>query len=610
MPSIVVQIANRVLKIFPQSFKQMIWQGHSDGQVIDHHTIATNELCEDIHKDLNPETNMLHTQLGLFRAWTILTQHFTKRRDDDNRQPSFTPRENMILTETPDFEDWRFKPWITRRVGQEVSPEISSFMKQHSSQPLVIDVYAEEMMDRFMSSKMSVTKPWSEIMERFLELYFQPAFEADEYYILSNTGCYRQRTLENTRSTGGMQGTKIAKAVMRSAEAREVLDMAPLLWLLKESFGVTPSNWEDILKDSNSVDNHGIMAVNAALWLKEIEETGKSRSLPGLDEIASLLFLSAMASGSRSGAAATNFFSKGLPCDGKVLKDPWLPVVYQWSTKEFHVFGLNPQCSKDRAVLRKAVKLAGTPWGFSAQAKTISYSLCGLDRTKDEEKLEDWEKLLGVSERISHPEAFLPHINEDWSVDETLKWYKQRATKLVSALNLKLPWMRDWNQECGNLVECANKQGIPLPVFTTPDGHETHVKNWRVIRHRPRHLELKIDGKTVETYTARYEYNSKPNITTAGAHTDEGYIARQTCRYSWDANPQYQVHQVFDALYTHPDNLRNIMRFTTKSIKDLMRYRESVGWPIDNFALELGLPPRMREFSSTQVSDEACFVSA
>ena len=599
----VTELANRCLEQYLPSFMQMIALNNNAGQIVDQHSIAAfDRFASDLDAEIDPERAMVDIQLSLLRAYVLLT-----RREDIK---DLVPRENMILTSAPDLSHWMYKPYITRRIDQEVSPEVCRFLQKSSSQPMMMDVYCEETLELFLKSDLAKTEPWVDLMPRFVEQFADPAFKAGIYYLLHNLLCYRARSMVNAKSTGHLQGTALAKAISRSGEAHEVIDMDPMINLTRKSCGVDHKNWKDILTPSNPFDVYSIEAVHTAMHYKEIDETGKSRALIGVDEVASLATLAALDCGSRQAAKDTNLFSTfGVPWKG-TPKDIWRPVVHQYSLMDVEARGLDPNKADTFKAMRKFVKSGGTPWGFGAQAKTISYGLCGLDRAVDEERLGVPDKIELVHEKLSHPEIFLDKIGEDWDMEETLKYYGTRAKHLVRALGTQLKWLSDWNSESSYLVKEANRQGVELPVVTTPDGHEAHVKKWRVNRKKPRKLFLTVNGVKVEQSVPRYEVNDCPNYTTVRAHTGEGYIARETCNTSWNTNPQYDVHQVFDAFYTHPNNLDTVSRAVGRSAKKYLAYQEATGFPLDALKLALGEEVQPREFSSADISDDVCIVDA
>ena len=608
---IIPRLAASVSHQFEALMGKMLYEDRTAGEFIDRLRIpAYNILAGQISKECQSFNNDPDKIMRLVEKICLRAFCDWKAPADVSGFKTRTtiprPAGSIDLSKHP------YTPTISRR-DIAVPSNVVEVWQHQSNTVFGINPYIEKGMELFLKSEVSKQDKWTDgSLDRFLDMFYEPASILGEFSIPKDFGCWRARSQQNNAGgNGGMQGGDLSKMCTWSNHSREIKGKAvkPFLYVLAKGYGATLKNYEEILSDADPHATYGTRRVHGALILKEWKETGRSSALVGLDMITSLLMLISIITGNRKLAKKVGLFLKQRPWDQGFNVDPWGPVQRSVARHDSVIKGSG--ISWDDPRVRTHVKGGGTPWGFNAGADTMAWSMLGLNSNRDSDNLKVGKNMDGILGRLEWPEILAGQQVPTMSVFGQLRVMRRHAKVLSKALERKLPEVKEFNDLRNKLMHNAAEYGTP--TIAAPDGWVTTLEPWSRNRFKGHVVKIafKYEGwdglDEEEVWVDDLTYNPMPNMQTAEAHTLEAWCMREFVRRFCMAI-KAPADDVFDAAYFHGCYIELAMRIWTEILRDACRWFEENGSAAANYAAMVGdMSIPAREFTAEDI-DPMCSV--
>ena len=272
------------------------------------------------------------------------------------------------------------------------------------------------------------------------------------------------RAMCTTKDRFNLQGNKLARALFRLAIPVEIEDEAwPSLYYSLGKRGVTEDNYLSIIEQGISCKGD-IETFAAAQDLLEMKETGKSSALWGLDQVASLMRLIAAYFGDVRAYRDVGMDRIGLPWEGTPMVDVWHLICKDILLRDEDVSQYYDMDAATMKMARTIAKLIGTRHGFGAGPQTAAYGLLGLDRERDESRIDTYEGLDQILDKIEWPELYRHLADDDWTPDEHMALAKSKAELVIESIDSHYSWLSEDMGFIKNLmrnrIHCPRSLGL------------------------------------------------------------------------------------------------------------------------------------------------------
>jgi len=520
-----------------------------------------------------------------------------------------------VFPDPPDLSSEQFVPRITRRLQKKV---ITSEMKKASQVMSNVafgwNNYSQALLDRFKSSPLAQEDKWVDWLNHAAhELATVKNWK--QFFIAWYKWEWRMRAMAVTKDRLNPQGNVLSRSLFRLAEPVEVDDESwpSLLYSLKKR-GVTKDNYRDILKEMQISSKGDVETYAAALDLLEMEETGKSSALWGMDQRASLMRLIVIYLGILEGYRDVGLHLEGTPFDGVVLPDVWQQVIIDTILRDPDLKHLDIHNPDDLKAIRPPVKTVGTMHGFGAAANTAAYGLLGLDPIRDGLCITSLEGLDAVDERLEWCKVYQHIVDENWTPVEHVEHAKEKAKLIISSIGRRYSWLNKSTSTLRNLMNNRayigkelREKPLPLPVITGPFGFTLDPQPWRRSKHKVETIKSSLNGRSIEGRMMRTTYNPTPDLGTMYIHFMESLeTLRTTLSFSEEVSPN--IITIFDNYLTDCNGMRHLPEHHTRACIQNVEHFEANGWPLELWAEAMGTSIPARRIGSKDINPKSCFL--
>jgi hypothetical protein len=412
------------------------------------------------------------------------------------------------------------------------------------------------------------------------------------------------------------QGNKLARALFRLAIPVEIEDEAwPSLYYSLGKRGVTEDNYLSIIEQGISCKGD-IETFAAAQDLLEMKETGKSSALWGLDQVASLMRLIAAYFGDVRAYRDVGMDRIGLPWEGTPMVDVWHLICKDILLRDEDVSQYYDMDAATMKMARTIAKLIGTRHGFGAGPQTAAYGLLGLDRERDESRIDTYEGLDQILDKIEWPELYRHLADDDWTPDEHMALAKSKAELVIESIDSHYSWLSEDMGFIKNLMRNRVYHGkdlrdkpYPLPKIVGPYGFEMDPQCWRRSKHKVDRIKTSLNGQSIEGTMYRTSYDPLPDLGTMFIHFVESIETLKTNLTFTDEVSKNFV-SIFDNYLTDANGLRHLPEHHTRAFIGTMEHFEKAGYPLEVWANSMDVPFLTRTITSRDINPMSCFLDA
>ncbi len=593
---VVVKRWDKISKDHPEMVKEFFPKGFED--------FLEAARCD--YMDI--EVQKSHTQLVVLRLREEIGPDILKSED---------PVDLWVFEEAPSLESPRHMPRVTRRLQRSViTPEMIRSSQTMSNVPFAWNKYSEKILEAVTNSPLVEEDKWKSWFKR-ASSELAAVRSWNQFFVVWCRWEWRMRAMVTTKDRLNPQGNKISQSLFRFAEAVEVRDEdLPSVYYVLTKYGISDDNYLEIIK-SGITCKGDIKRYSHAVALLEIKETGKSSHLWGLDQVASLMRLTCAYMGDARGFRHVGLHLKGMPWDGIVTPDVWAPVSRDTISGDPDVSPFyDPSNPVDLKLARAIAKLVGTRHGFGARELTAAYGLLGLDRDRDESRIELYEKLDDVLSHIEWPKLYEHIVDQNWVPEEHLALAKSKCELVIGSIDKHYPWLAENTKMVKNLMrnrwyhgKDARPKPYPLPHIEGPFGFVLDPQPWRRSKTKVDRIKSSFKGVSIEGQMYRTKYDPLPDLGTMWIHFVESIETLKT-NLSFTAEVSPRFLSIFDNYLTDAQGLKHLPEHHTRAFKETMQHFESAGWPLEMFAGEMGMVLPTRNVSSSDVNLNSCFLSA